>query len=233
MSNSSAQAQAETKQTVFPAVAVSNKTLVKLFKEFNQAEGKVKTTMADALKLLKETVWPSVDYRDEVILRSLEDKSGRGLSPESARTELSRIRGWLSDEQVDKYNAFQRGDITLTMMRKKEKTAVKADGTQKGAGRPKATATDKFTKSVEALAKLTVTELPTMTKDEFISALGNAFDKALTEKQETAKELEAGRASGAVQGPQIPGGFEVVAKQVSAEEFAAQTQPEPQPAAVS
>jgi len=202
-----AQPQVDTKPET-QVLAAPNKQLAKLFLEEQQSKDRAQSKLAEACALIKSD---RKNFTDEVIKLSLMATPGRGLSKESAATELSRIRNILGDDA--KYAALQKGELTVTMARKVERKKDEG-GKEIGKGRPTDSPSDKFKKAAAKLAQLVVQQLSSMTKEDFLGVLAEAYDSVKSEHDKTQKELQEAKEKGQVRG-----------------DFGVQPQPVEQPAA--
>ena len=144
------------KQTVKPEVKVDQK-LAKLFDNEQKAGKTAALATVAIIDYLKEHKQCTNDVIQATLMQA------RGVSKESARTLASNYTKYLLEENADKVELLREGKITVQVMRQ-----IK---TGSAAGRPRATAEEKWLKGMESVANFYVNDLVPLPEGKFTRML--------------------------------------------------------------
>jgi hypothetical protein len=182
MANTQTQVESETKTQAKPEVHVDPK-LASLYAVNEKAKNAASKAFVAIVEYVKEN---REHCTDAVIRKTLIE--ARGFSPESANTELNRIKNMLMPQNQESFEKFRRGEITVAAMR-----SVKGGPTNKG--RPATPLIDKIDNHLKALALQVICELNpkgevVLSREDFLAKAGFFYDEAVQYK----KELDAAKA---------------------------------------
>lgn len=178
-----------TKTVVKPTVQPDVK-LAALFKEQDKAKGQAAKATVAVIDYLKKN---SAHVTNAVLIATL--ISARGLAETSAKTEASKIMGYLHPDNAEKLEKLRNGEITLQVMKN---TAIRVGGEK---GRPRKTDMEKFLEGCGELSNryiATVLQDPNnkgASRQAFLEALADSYDYEF-EQYEESKNVSQGQVSG-------------------------------------